>query len=570
MADEEEVWDGEQNWNELEWQAWEEEAAPQALGPESFDINPEQFSKWPLHRFVAAAHDGDIERLAEMLNRDDPISGYHADMNAHAGEINALHAASVNGQLEVVEMLLRAKADPHVKASVPYGKDPSEGETAHDMADKWGWDDIVEVLKKAERETPKGIYRKYGTGNNAKLWPIDKPQGLDPEQERLAYQRYKGRRRPLPAKADRKFYGDAVYGVTHGLDEHGRIIRARLGRPRSGAPDEDAKSLKERVGDTGTPAPAPVTLASPVGLLFPGQGSQYVGMMEEVKDIPKVRELLATARQILGYDLVKLCREGPEARLEETQVCFPAVYVACLAGLEKLREQTPAAAESPGAVAGVECGEFAALTAAGVWDFDVGLTLVATCAEAVDQARKLTPQATVSIAGFDKATLDNECAEVSRKTGQLCMVSNELFPKGFTCAGAKEAVSELKKLVEAKGAVQARLLRTYGALHTPLMEAAREKLQQALAEALPRMRPPTCDVYLNSLGGALRRGTDPGEVVQALCNQLTSRVLWDPCVRSMIAAGATKFYEVGPSKQLKSMMKRIDATSWSTMSSVDV
>jgi len=292
-------------------------------------------------------------------------------------------------------------------------------------------------------------------------------------------------------------------------------------------------------------------------------------LMEEVASMPKVREMLATSQQILGYDLLQVCLQGPDAKLEETEVCFPAVHVASLAALEKLRERRPEAAEAPGAVAGLALGEFAALTAAGVWDFDVGLTLVKTCGEAVSLASKASPQATLSIAGIEKAALESECAEAGRRAGAPCQIAHELFPKGATCAGAREAVAELKRMVEGR-AVQARILRSYGAHHTAFMEPARKRLHGALKEALPKMRPPRCDVYMNSTGAVLRRGTDPSEVAAALCSQLTSRVLWESCVNSMIAAGAAEFYEVGPMKQLKAMMKRIDATSWTKMANVEI
>merc|ERR1719343_1364350 len=105
--------------------------------PAAFDILPSAYSKWPLDRFVKAAYDGDLELLEKMLDRDDPINGFHYDMNAHMEEYNALQSAALNGQLEAVEMLLAASADPHMKASVPMGKNPQDGETARDLADKW-------------------------------------------------------------------------------------------------------------------------------------------------------------------------------------------------------------------------------------------------------------------------------------------------------------------------------------------------------------------------------------------------------------------------------------------------
>ena len=193
------------------------------------DINPRGYSKWPLERFVRAAHEGDIELLRKMLNREDPIDGYHHDFNSHhkPDGYNALQAASMSGQLESVQMLLEAKVDPHVKRSMPEGLDPKDGETARELAEKHGWDDIVAVLKEAEKSLDRGLYKEFGPNNNAKLWPIDRPEGLDPDQEKRAREAYKKMSRPIPHKEDRLFYGDLVFGVNFGTDTKGRVIRKK-------------------------------------------------------------------------------------------------------------------------------------------------------------------------------------------------------------------------------------------------------------------------------------------------------------------------------------------------------
>merc|ERR1712039_490240 len=105
-----------------------------------------------------------------------------------------------------------------------------------------------------------------------------------------------------------------------------------------------------------------------------------------------------------------------------------------------------------------------------------------------------------------------------------------------------------------------------GALHTSLMEGARQKLQIALTDALPRLRPPKCDVYMNSTGQVLRKGTNPALLIPIVCDQLCMPVMWESCMRGMIAAGMDEFYEVGPMKQLAAMMKRIDADAWAKTS----
>eukprot|EP00913_Durusdinium_trenchii_P022700 g21319.t1 len=198
------------------------------------------------------------------------------------------------GQLEAVQMLLEAGVDPHVKRSMPEGEDPKEGETSRELAEKmlglsglgaffllsgtsaghwkrhfWerterlrhGWDDIAAALKEAEKSFPRGLYKEFGRNNNAKLWPIDRPEGLDPEQEQRAKAAYKKMSRPLPRKEtcaadevcsshqrrvrcaffdgavigrpvngrqeDRLFYGDLVFGVNFGTDAKGRPIKVK-------------------------------------------------------------------------------------------------------------------------------------------------------------------------------------------------------------------------------------------------------------------------------------------------------------------------------------------------------
>eukprot|EP00406_Dinophysis_acuminata_P074410 CAMPEP_0179252408 /NCGR_PEP_ID=MMETSP0797-20121207/22201_1 /TAXON_ID=47934 /ORGANISM="Dinophysis acuminata, Strain DAEP01" /LENGTH=562 /DNA_ID=CAMNT_0020960241 /DNA_START=76 /DNA_END=1764 /DNA_ORIENTATION=- len=530
-------------------------------------INPNGYSKWPLDRFVQAAYDGDLELLEKMLDREDPINGYHADINAHLKDINALQAASLNGQLEAVEMLLSAKADPHIKACMPYGKDPKEGETARAMAEKFGWDDIVDVLRKSEERSSKGIYKKYGSNNNARLWPIHKPQGLDPEQEKRARNKHKSLVRPLPNKAERKFYGDMVFGVTHGYDEIGKPIKARGWQGTTGPMAGDTDDVAEADAPKALLAQeAPTT----IGLLFPGQGSQYVKMMETGKKLAKGAEMLATAKQVLGYDIFEVCQSGPEAKLEQSEICQPAIYIASLIAVEKLRDTRPEAVERPGGVAGLSLGEFTALTVANVMTFETGLSLVKTRGEVMSEAAKSSPQAMLSVAGIEKSMMEELCAAVRTETNAVCQIATELFPKGCTCAGSTAAVEALKKKAEDSGAMQTKILKANGAFHTSYMMPAREKLEKALIAALPGMKPPTCDVYMNSSGKVLPAGSDPKLLIPLLCDELTSTVLWETCVKGMIAAGLDEFYEVGPMKQLKAMMKRIDQTTWGKTTNIEI
>lgn len=298
----------------------------------------------------------------------------------------------------------------------------------------------------------------------------------------------------------------------------------------------------------------------PLCLLFPGQGSQYVGMMKELAEIPEVKDMLATAKKILGFDILKIMLDGPEEKLAETKYCQPAMYIAGLAAVEKLKLEDSDAVERCQATAGLSLGEYTALQVAGVFDFETGLRLVKARAEAMDhEVTKpgAKAQAMLSVAGLPEDTVTALCKELAVE-GQVCQIANYLFPKGYSVAGDEAAVKALETKVTAAGALQAKLLKTSGGFHTPIMAPARSKLQAALEEARASMQPPRCRVYMNVTAKPIDSKTSVGDIVDLLVDQLTNAVLWERSVKNVIADGCTEFYECGPSKQLKAMMKRID------------
>jgi len=189
--------------------------------------------------------------------------------------------------------------------------------------------------------------------------------------------------------------------------------------------------------------------------------------------------------------------------------------------------------------------------------------------KAMAEATKLRPQTMLSVAGLALDTVKALCKE-QHVGGEVCQVVNYLFPKGFACAGTQQAIEKLQVAVEKAGALQAKVLRISGGFHTELMRPAQKELEAALQKLLPNLKPPKCDVYMNSTGKCVRRGTPPEEIVPLLSEQLCSPVLWEPQVRLMISDGLTEFYEVGPMKQLKAMMKRIDGTMFEKTTSVEV
>mmetsp|Transcript_88089 Transcript_88089/g.161599 ORF Transcript_88089/g.161599 Transcript_88089/m.161599 type:complete len:1502 (+) Transcript_88089:79-4584(+) len=310
----------------------------------------------------------------------------------------------------------------------------------------------------------------------------------------------------------------------------------------------------------------------PVALVFPGQGSQYVNMLESVKDLPSVREMLEKSKDILGYDILKLCQEGPEEKLEETRYTQPAVFIGGLAAIEKLKADRPEAVENPRFMAGLSLGEYTALCAAGVFSFEDGLKLVKLRGEAMQEAAEKGKQKMLSVAGLDERKLKQLCREAKQAdfAGGVCSIANALFPNGYSVGGTERSIKALKTLAEGAGAMQAKILKTGGAFHTSLMQPAQDKLSDALEMTLPKMKPPRCTIYMNATSEPMPAGSDPEKIVRNLKKQLTNTVLWEPSVKKMLAAGASEFYECGPMKQLKAMMKRIDMNAWGNMTSVEV
>merc|ERR1719313_1469759 len=213
-----------------------------------------------------------------------------------------------------------------------------------------------------------------------------------------------------------------------------------------------------------------------------------------MKDVPEVKEMLDKSKDILGWDVLDLCLNGPEEKLENTQYTQPALFIGGLAGIEKLRAENPEAASNPTFVAGLSLGEYTALCAAGVFSFEDGLKLVKLRGEAMQEAATTQgKQLMLSVAGLDRAACDKCCEEAKKEEGPgaTCQVANALFPNGFSLGGSEKAINICKEKCEAtEGCLQAKILKTGGAFHTALMQPAQTKLNEALDAAVAKMNPP--------------------------------------------------------------------------------
>lgn len=286
--------------------------------------------------------------------------------------------------------------------------------------------------------------------------------------------------------------------------------------------------------------------------LFPGQGAQFVGMGQGLyESCPAAKALYDRAGAVLGYDLAKLCFEGPAAELDTTVISQPALFVTSLAALEKLRVEAPDVVSNCAATAGLSLGEYSALVFAGVMDFETGLKVVQRRGEAMQSAANAVASGMVSILGLERDQVANLCDEV--RNGQVLNMANFLCPGNIAISGDLAACQRATALAPERGAMKAIPLAVAGAFHTSLMQPAVVDLTAALAEA--RLSRPRIPVIFNV--DALPHD-DVESIRQLLVRQVVSPVQWEDSLRKLLASGCDSFYEVGPGRVLRGLLKRID------------
>jgi len=319
-------------------------------------------------------------------------------------------------------------------------------------------------------------------------------------------------------------------------------------------------------GAAALPVPPPADLL-PICLLFPGWGSQCKNMLANTKDLPAVQDMLKQAQAVLGYDLLKVCMEGP---MEDQVHVLPALFIAGLASMERLRLQKADAVQRAQVVCGVSLGEYTALCAAGVFSFKDGLELVKEMADASVESAEKTPQAAMSVVGLDETRLLSLCEQAQKKhPGEFCGIASSTFRKGYQVSGHLGAVQECHKLCEGAKAKQVRLIKGLSAIHSPLMEPVRRRMEAKFQQVLPRMKRPRCQVYLSGSCRAADWETHPTAIVDLMLQSLTGPLRFQETVEVIVEDGLREFWECGPQKMLKNYMKRIDAGSSAKMISVD-
>ena len=286
--------------------------------------------------------------------------------------------------------------------------------------------------------------------------------------------------------------------------------------------------------------------------LFPGQGAQTVGMAAALCDgLPAARDLFRRAEDILGYDLLKLCAEGPADELDATVHSQPALFVASLAALEQLKQDRPDLVQDCAAAAGLSLGEYTALVFAGALGFEDGLTVVQERGRAMQDAADKCSSGMVSILGLELAKIDSLC-EMARGD-QVLEVANLLCPGNVVVSGETEACHRIKDLAETAGATRVIPLAVAGAFHTGVMAPAVERLQKVLEKV--ELRSPRIPVVSNV---DAEPHDNPEQIRELLVKQVVAPVRWEDSMRWMLdSCGIQSFYEIGPGRVLRGLLKRI-------------
>ena len=284
--------------------------------------------------------------------------------------------------------------------------------------------------------------------------------------------------------------------------------------------------------------------------VFPGQGSQFVGMGKDLYDNnEKAKELFEKANEILGFRITDIMFEGTDEELTQTKVTQPAVFLHRVISALCLGDEF-----APTMVAGHSLGELSALVAAGALSFEDGVKLVSARAIAMQKACEAAPGTMAAVIGLPDEKIEEICAEVSTD-GNIVVAANYNCPGQLVISGNVDAINAACEKLKAAGAKRALPLKVGGAFHSPLMQPAKEELEKAIKATT--FSEPKCPVYQNV---DAQPHTDPAEIQANLIAQLTSSVRWTASVQNMIKAGANDFTECGPGKALQGMIGRIDKT----------
>ena len=287
-----------------------------------------------------------------------------------------------------------------------------------------------------------------------------------------------------------------------------------------------------------------------IAFLFPGQGSQAVGMGRELSErYPIAAETFAEADEALGFPISKLCFEGPEEELRLTENTQPAIMTVSVAAWRVLTSH----GVTPAIAAGHSLGEWSAHVAAGTLSFPDGVRAVKARGRAMQQAVPAGQGAMAAVLQLDPALVSEACAEAAAETGLTVQAANLNSPGQTVISGATAAVEKASALCKTKGARRAVTLPVSAPFHCALMQPAQEEVARVLSALA--LHDPAIPVAANVTGNLV---TTAEAAREALVRQVTGAVRWVDCVKALVSAGPHVFIEVGPGKVLSGLMKQID------------
>lgn len=298
--------------------------------------------------------------------------------------------------------------------------------------------------------------------------------------------------------------------------------------------------------------------SSKVCFMFPGQGAQFVGMCGELcEEVPEAKALFDEASEVLGYDLLKLCTEGPKEKLDATDVCQPAIFTASMAAVEKLKKENPAAVESATCAMGLSLGEYSALCFAGAISFADGVKITKARGKAMQAASDAVDTGMVSVIGLDKGKVGELCKMAEEKSGEKITIANYLCNGNYAVSGSSKACDTVNEL--AKPEFKARMtvkLAVAGAFHTDFMAPAVSALEEVLADV--EVKKPRIPVISNV---DAKPHSDPETIKKILATQVTNPVLWENTMDSVLSKDFEEAYELGPGKVTAGILKRFDKSA---------
>ena len=284
--------------------------------------------------------------------------------------------------------------------------------------------------------------------------------------------------------------------------------------------------------------------------VFPGQGSQFVGMGKNLYETnATAKAMFEKANEILGFNISEIMFNGTDEQLKQTNVTQPAIFIHSVIAYLTIPAEN---AVVPDMVAGHSLGEFSALVANKTLSFEDALRLVSVRAKAMQAACEIQASTMAAVLALADEKVEEVCAQVQKETGEVVVPANYNCPGQLVISGSIKGIEIACEQMKAAGAKRALVLPVGGAFHSPLMNPA--KIELAAAIEATTFNTPICPVYQNVVATAV---TNPDQIKQNLIAQLTGAVKWTQTVQAMVADGATHFTEVGPGKVLQGLVQKV-------------